>query len=295
MSQANPPPATPARLRPTAGRHVALRFAYDGARFAAYARDPAGGTVEDALLAALRTEGYVEDSFRTGSRTDARVSALENVCSARLERTTLRGLVPALQRSLPDGLWVTAAAQVPDAFNPRHAVRRRYGYVAVARGERLDPMVEACAAFVGRNDMRAFAKMEEGRDPLRNVFAFTVGREQNLDAARPAAWRFAVEGDGFLWNQVRRMVSAVLCVGRGEAQVADIRASLGTGVPHKSFRLAAADGLVLERVVHEGLEWDPVAGRLDPKRIPREVQQAHVRARLADHLQQLAPWPASVS
>lgn len=263
---------------------VALRIAYDGARFPAYARDPAGGTVEDHLLAALAQEGLVPGSFKTGSRTDARVSALENVCKAVVDRPHLRGLVPALQAHLPDGLWVTAAAQVEPDWNPRHATRRQYGYWAADRGEDLALMEPACRAFVGRHDVRAFARLEEGRDPRRTTFAFAVQRDGAL-------WRFTVEGDGFLWNQVRRMVSAVLAVGRAEAHARDIEASLADGRPHKAFRIAAAEGLVLERVVHPGLAWDPIAGRVDPKRVPREVQAARVRSAVAAHLQHLAPFP----
>jgi tRNA pseudouridine38-40 synthase len=265
---------------------VALRMAYDGRRFDAYARDPGAVTVEGCLLDALRKEGYVEESFKTGSRTDAGVSALENVCRATLERPHLRGLVPALQRNLPMGLWVTAAAQVAPGWNPRHARRRHYRYHAFPRNEELAAMREACAAFVGRNDMRAYAKLEEGRNPERNIFAFTV---EEADGA----WVFRVEGDGFLWNQVRRMVSAVLCVGRGEATVADIVAGLKTGKAHARFRLVAANGLVLERIEFDGLAWDPEAGRLGPHAISRAFQDAHAGMFLARHLRELAPWPSN--
>jgi len=263
---------------------VALRIAYDGRRFDSYARDPSFSTVEGHLIAALRHEGYVEGSFKTGSRTDAGVSALENVCRAIVEREHLRGLVPALQRHLPEGMWVTAAARVTPEWNPRHARRRHYRYHALPRDEDVAAMQQACAVFVGRHDMRAFAKMEEGRNPERNVFAFSV-------EASDGVWVFRVEGDGFLWNQVRRMVSAVLCVGRGDAGVADIESGLRTGKAHPRFRLVSANGLMLERIEFDALQWDPEAGRLGPHLVGRPVQDAQALGLLARHLQQLAPWP----
>jgi tRNA pseudouridine38-40 synthase len=269
-------------------RTVALRFAYDGRRFDAYARDPDASTVEGHLMAALRHEGYVEASFKAGSRTDAGVSALENVCRIQLARPHLRGLVPALQRHLPMGLWVTAAAQVAPDWNPRHARRRHYRYYAFPRNEDLAVMRRACSAFVGRHDMRAYARLEAGRNPERSVFAFSVD-------AKAGAWVFRVEGDGFLWNQVRRMVSAVLCVGRGEASVADVVAGLRTGKAHARFRLVSANGLVLERIEFDGLRWDPEAGRLGPHAISRAFQDAHAGMLLARHLRELAPWPADAS
>lgn len=264
-------------------RHVALRIAYDGSCFDAYARNPANRTVEGSLIGALRKEGYLEDSFRTGSRTDAGVSALENVCKATIDRGTMRGLVPALQRHCPEGLWVTAAAEVVERWNPRHARRRRYRYDAVSRGEDLGPMQEACKAFLGRNDMRAFARLEEGRNPQRTVFRFTV-------EAQAGGWSFVVEGDGFLWNQVRRMCGAVLAVGRGTCTRKDIEASLKSGTAHPRFKLAAPDGLLLERIEYDQLDWDAEAGRLGQQVWPRSWQAARARSHLMDHLAGLAPW-----
>ena len=264
-------------------RHVALRIAYDGSLFDAYARNPEIRTVEGCLIRALRKEGYVEESFRTGSRTDAGVSALENVCKATIDRGTMRGLVPALQRHCPDGLWVTAAAEVVERWNPRHARRRRYRYDAISRGEDLAAMRDACEAFVGRNDMRAFAKLEEGRNPERSVFLFTV-------EAQPGGWTFVVEGDGFLWNQVRRMCGAVLAVGRGTCTRKDIEASLESGKAHPKFKLAAPDGLLLESIQYDQLDWDPEAGRLGQQVWPRSWQAARARSRVMDHLAGLAPW-----
>ena len=269
---------------PLTVRHVALRIAYDGSRFDSYARQPGRRTVEGALLGALRKEGYVADPFRTGSRTDAGVSALENVCKAAVERETMRGLVPALQRNCPEGLWVTAAAEIVERWNPRHARRRRYRYDAVSRGEGLSAMEDACQAFVGRNDMRAFARLEEGRNPERTVFGFGV-------EAQAGGWSFAVEGDGFLWNQVRRMCGAVLAVGRGHATRADIEASLRSGKAHPKFKLASPEGLLLERIEYDQLDWDPEAGRLGQQVWPRAWQSARARAHLMDHLAGLAPWP----
>jgi hypothetical protein len=132
--------------------------------------------------------------------------------------------------------------------------------------------------------MRAFAKLEEGRKPERNVFAFDV-------AADGPVWSFRVTGDGFLWNQVRRMVGATLAVGRGEAAVGDIQASLASGTPHPRFRLAPAQGLTLERVEYDGLAWDPLLGRLGPQLLPQDILAARARLGVMEHLRKLAPWP----
>jgi tRNA pseudouridine38-40 synthase len=257
----------------------ALRFAYDGCAFDSYARQPGRYTVEGALLDALQAEGLVEGSLRTGSRTDAGVSALENVCRIRLERD-LKGLVPSLQKRLPPGLWATGAAVAPEGFDPRRAQWRQYRYIAPDRGEREDRLQEATKAFLGRHHMGAFARLEAGRDPMRVVDAFEAKR-------RAGHWELRVRGQSFLWGQVRRMVDAALAVGRGEAEAGDITASLASGRPHARFGVAPAEGLLLERV-HYGLRWSPEAGTASARHVRPVLVQAHARLRLARHLARIA-------
>jgi tRNA pseudouridine38-40 synthase len=264
---------------------AAVRIAYDGSRFDAYARDPGARTVEGEFLAAAANEGAVEGTFRTGSRTDAGVSALENVVSVALERPHLKGLVPALQAHLPVGLWATAATTVPDAWNPRHARSRSYAYHHVDQGEDPARFREAWSTFQGRHDMRAFARLEEGRNPVRDILV------TSLDGPHQGLWTLRVTGNGFLWNQVRRMVDAAAAVARGEATVDDIRAGLQGGSPHRAFGLAPAEGLLLERVDYGDLAWDDAAGRLGQDRIRRGLQGARVRSDLLRHLGALARLP----
>ncbi len=254
---------------------LALRIAYDGGFFDAYPRDPRVRNVEDCLIEALRPEGFVKGSFRTGSRTDKGVSALENVVRVHLERPHTDGLIPAVQSRLPPGLWLTGVAEVPKDWNPRHAKMRQYSYLARKRGESLPDMQIATAAFVGTHDMRAFAKIED-RNPERVIESFTVE-----DGPQ---WRFTIRSRGFLWNQVRRMVDAVLWVGRG-VDVALIHEALQTGMPDPRFGVAPAEGLLLERVEYD-LRWLD-AGRLPPPKIEAQQIQARVRATLADHLASL--------
>lgn len=265
--------------------HVALRIAYDGSRFGAYTRDPAvPHNVEGCLVQALRREGFVDGSLRTGSRTDKGVSARENILGATLQRPHVKGLVPAVGAYLPEGLWLTAATEVPADWNPRFVASRTYEYLSPGHGEDPDRMREACRAFVGRHDVRAFARLEEGRDPVREVLRCEV-EDVGGD------WRFTVQGRSFLWNQVRRTVDAVLRVGRGEVAVQDVRTALATGVRHARFDKAPAEGLVLAAVEH-GLVWDAAAGEVPRRSVDRTWQEARVRAGVVEHIRgDRAPSP----
>ena len=260
---------------------LALRFAYDGSAFESYARQPGRRTVEGALLEALGHEGLLAGSWRTGSRTDAGVSALENVARCALGRPHLKGLLPALQRHLPDGVWVTGAVSPPDGFDPRRAAWRQYAYLAVPDGEDVARMRTACDAFVGRHDVRAFARVEAGRSPQRTVLGFATEEADGL-------WRFTVRGESFLWNQVRRMVAAVLAVGRGEADEADIRGALRTGKPHRRFGLAPPEGLLLEQVHYDGLRWADEMGPMPEAGPQSALVEGHTRLAVAKHVRAIA-------
>ncbi len=256
---------------------VALRFAYDGSCFEAYARDPAlTSTVEGYIQDACRAEGSVEGTWRTGSRTDAGVSARMNVAKVTFDRT-LRGLVPALNSRLPPGVWVTGVAAVDPDWNPRFAAKRTYRYIAPYAGEDEAIIRRACKAFRGTHHMGAFARVEEGRDPHRTIKSFEVKRDD--------AWVFTVQGPSFLWNQVRRMVGAALAIARGDATMDDLEQGLETGQHHHTFRPAPAGGLMLWDIIYDpALDWVAEAGGLHPSQIMQTWQAARTRADLMDAL-----------
>lgn len=247
-----------------------MRVAYDGSGFRGLARQPGGDTIEDALIVALRHEGYVEGSLRCGSRTDAGVSALENVLKARIDRPHLKGLIPAVQRHLPEGIWLTGAAPIDAEWNVQHAISRTYHYLAPHAGEDPARLGAACGAFVGQHDFTAFARIED-RKAERPVTDVSVTLQDGF-------WRFEVTAPGFLWNQVRRMVDAALAVGQGRAEVQDIVTSLRSGEPHGAFAVAPPEGLALARVEYAPEPaWDASAGAVSPVRLAKARQRAAVQ------------------
>ncbi|MCA1819737.1 MAG: hypothetical protein LC620_06795 [Halobacteriales archaeon] len=186
-----------------------------------------------------------------------------------------------MQKLLPAGLWLTAAAVAP-SFDPRRAAWRQYRYVAPAGGEDLDAMRKAAQEFVGTHAMHAFARVEAGRNPERTVLECSVAPADRFFA-------FTVRGESFLWNQVRRMVSAILAVGRAEAKVEDIERAFAAGRPHPRFGVAPAEGLLLERVHYEGLLWDAQAGGIDVRRVMPDFVQATIALAVAQHVAGTSP------
>jgi tRNA pseudouridine38-40 synthase len=227
--------------------HVALRIAYDGQRFAGSQRQPDQRTVEGEVLRGLAKVGALESAeaggFQCSSRTDRGVSAAANVVAFDTAfRTDV--LLPALGASVED-VWPHALALVPAGWDARHARSRTYAYFLPDAALDAAKVHDALQVFVGQHDFRAFARVEEGVNPVRRVLRCEARREGGFVV-------LTVQGESFLWNQVRRMVAAARQVARGEATLEDLHAGLrGERV---DLGTAPAEGLVLMDVDH-GLDW----------------------------------------
>lgn len=224
-------------------------MAYDGARYFGFARQPGLPTVERELLKALKECGLchepAEARYQVAARTDRGVSAVCQVIALDvLKRPNLR----ALNARLPPDIAVLAAAEVPSSFDARrHATSRSYRYVCEApRGFNLAKARAAAKLVLGRHDFRNFCKHERGKPTIGELEQVKIGGRKivTFDFVAPA----------FLWQQVRRMVSALLSVGVGKLDLHDFKRMLEQrqGQLHSP---APPEGLVLMRVDYRGVDF----------------------------------------
>ena len=235
------------------------RCEYDGTDFAGFQLQPNARTVQGELEAALaRLNGGERVVVDGAGRTDAGVHAAGQVIAF-----TYAGSVPAerLQRAvnglLPRDVAIRDLRRATDGFHPRHAARyREYRYTVwngprspllerTALGVRapLDvaAMARAGSVLLGRHDFSSFGAVAEDRSPVRTVQAVRVrgaGRLVTID----------VRADAFLRGQVRRMVAALLEVGHGKMDEAELEAALAAQEPALNGAAAPAKGLCLRRV-----------------------------------------------
>jgi tRNA pseudouridine38-40 synthase len=101
-------------------------------------------------------------------------------------------------------------------------------------------MARAATAFVGRHDFSAFGGADP--QPVRTVHSVRVRRSGD-------AVTIDVRADAFLRGMVRRMVAALLAVGKGRIAEADVAEALRAGKPALAGAAAPARGLCLRRVV----------------------------------------------
>ena len=232
---------------------AAVRIAYDGGRFMGSQRQPGERTVEGEVLRCLRKLHAIDSAeaarFRVASRTDRGVSALGNV--ACFDTCFREGELLRALNGVAEDVHFLAYAPVPPEFSPRRAKGRWYRYLAPAEKVDLEQFRACAQLFVGKHDFQRFCK-PEGKSTLKNIASVEV---------MPLGDMMVVDlrAREFLRNMVRRMVAAMLAVGKGEATLDEVAAALdGKDV---SSGLAPPEGLTLMEVDH-GLEWRPAGDAL---------------------------------
>lgn len=242
-----------------------LLIEYDGTKFAGWQAQASGRTVQGVLLETLRAlTGERGLDLQGAGRTDAGVHALGQVASLRCRQSPDAGkLLRDLERELPADLAVLDLRAAARGFHARHdAEGRAYRYQIATRrsafgkrtswwvADKLDvgTMIQAAAAFVGRHDFRAFARRaREAESTIVEVEACEIADSGGCVLVRMVA-------SHFLWNQVRRMVGALVTVGRGDAKPSDVPHWLSGHAPAPLLAAPAA-GLFLEAVRYPGAAW----------------------------------------
>jgi tRNA pseudouridine38-40 synthase len=249
---------------------------YDGTEFAGFQVQPGIRTVQGELEAALaRLSGGIRQPVDGAGRTDAGVHATGQVIAFTYTgRLSAEALSEALNGMLPPDLAVREVRPVPARFHPRYAARYREYRYTVWNGPRsplrertalrvrnrldTDAMARAALAFEGRRDFSAFGGADP--QPIRTVQRVRVRRTGDVVT-------IDVRADAFLRGMVRRMVAALLAVGRGQVDERAIGAALGEPGPAFDGAAVPAKGLCLRKVVLGRPGWrDPMTNANDGER-----------------------------
>lgn len=242
---------------------VAVKVGYFGPRFHGSQVQPGVRTVHGELADALRDMGHEAPRILWAGRTDAGVSAAANVAVFETHLAP-RSLIPGLSFRMEDA-WAWAWAEVGAGFEPRHAARRRYRYL-LRTGLDEAALGAAMRLFEGTHDFTAFCKLEPDVDPRRTVTR-TAARREGPNVV------LDVEGESFLWNQVRRMVAAAERVADGRLDARDVQEALARGAP-ADFGTAAPEPLMLMDVEYAGTAFT------------RHDEPARATARLARRIEE---------
>ena len=246
-------------------RNVKLVIAYDGTDFHGWQTQPGVRTVQGEVEEVARRVVRHPLEVFGASRTDAGVHARGQVAHLHTARVLpAENLRRAIACRLPADVTLVHAAEVrPDFHASRDARAKLYRYVIhnarrspaeqLATRYRwhawhalaLDCMRAGAAALVGRHDYAGFANQGSPREStvrtLRHIGIYRRYDQVIVD----------VEGDGFLYNQVRIMVGTLVEVGRGHWPPQRVTEILDSKDRSLAGPTAPAHGLCLRWVRYE--------------------------------------------
>ncbi len=251
-------------------RYIKLVIAYDGTDFHGWQIQANKPTVQGELVSVLRRLTQEDVQLHGAGRTDAGVHALGQVGSFRTQSAlSAEEFQRALNALLPPTIRIVGAEETGPDFNARWSAKGKVYRYRIYRGKVVSPMLwryvlhypfpldeeamkEAAARFVGVHDFAAFAastgseENDRERNMVREIFAAELQRTEDGEEL----W-FTVHGRSFLRYMVRKMVGALLEVGRGRLTAGDIERLYELKDRSKSGPTVPAQGLWMVRVEHE--------------------------------------------
>lgn len=246
-------------------RNLMLVLAFDGADFHGWQRQPGLRTVQDTLEKALRRTVRHQVVLIGCSRTDAGVHAQGYVANLyTTSPATDRAIYRSVGARLPKDMTLLHLAEVPLTFHAtKSAVTKLYRYRIHNRSERpcehmaqrfvyhfwqpldIDRMRAAAEAWIGTHDFTSFASAGNDRQTnvrtIRRIDIYREGPEIRTD----------IEGEGFLYKQVRNMMGALVEIGRGHWDVSRAAQILAAKDRSKAGSTAPARGLCLQWVRYD--------------------------------------------
>lgn len=240
---------------------IRAKVAYDGTDFVGFQRQAAqrGRTVQGELEAALEKVCQSRVAVVGAGRTDAGVHATGQVIAFEVDwKHSLDALGRALNVTLPEDVAVRDLEPCEVGFHPRFSAKSRtYVYTAYVSEVRqpllrrfawqleqrpdVTVMNEAAQRLIGSHDFAAFGSSPSGRS-----------EETTVREVLRADWQamndrlyFTIEANAFLFRMVRRIVMALVRVGRGEYSPDEIENMLESGDAQRIKGLAPACGLCL--------------------------------------------------
>ncbi|MCQ2052832.1 MAG: tRNA pseudouridine(38-40) synthase TruA [archaeon] len=229
-------------------RRVAVKIAYLGEDYSGSQYQPDFKTVVGDVIADLKriSEGKAAKWFniKIAGRTDKGVNALNNVVVFNTTFDNDDTLLKALN-SVSRRIFYRMIATVDEKFNPRHASERVYKYTLPSEGVDFTKIKECTKLFIDEHDFIRFCK-NDGKSTIVKLSSIeTVFEDDKIIIMFRSQY--------FLRNMIRKIVAAILAVGKGERTINDIKEALN-GKPI-NFGLARADALTLVDVIYDYIRF----------------------------------------
>ena len=237
-----------------------IRVSYDGKNYSGFQIQPDSDSIQARLEYAIGSALKSDIKIIASGRTDAGVSAIEQVCHIDLDTDIdvckKSGHINSL---LPRDIRVLDISIADNDFHARYSAKRKtYEYYFYTGSEiplyenfatnigfniDIEKMKECCKCFLGEHDFSAFcASNTEVKDKTRSIFDINiVDISDNL-------YKLTITGNGFLYNMVRIIMGTLVDVGLGKINSNDISSIIESLDRSKAGKTISPKGLVLKNV-----------------------------------------------
>ena len=241
---------------------LALVIEYQGTRYHGFQYQTNANSVQEEIENSIARLTGKKTRISAAGRTDAGVHARNQVATFDTESDVeIAQMARGINYYLPEDIVVKKVVRVDGKFDPRREAKSRiykyyifnsnfhsplnrlYTHRVSGRLDR-ERMKEGAKLFLGTHDFSKFAgKVEKNKSTVRTIFRSTWDCENE-------ALVYEVEGNAFLPHQVRRMVGALVDLGRERLILKDIQDMLiGEGKARSNS--IPAKGLCLEKIIYE--------------------------------------------
>ncbi|CEF67933.1 tRNA pseudouridine(38/39) synthase [Strongyloides ratti] len=226
-------------------RKIALLFYYFGWKFdGLVVQETTENTVEQHIVTALKKTKLIDDvkeaDISRCGRTDKGVSAFQQVIAVTVRSSDENGkyvywkdgskpingksldkempFCTMLNRFLPSDIRIMAWSPVRKDFSARHnCLKRVYRYFLPCINLSISSMSKACQFLKGEHDFRNFCHIDKskalrGLTHVRKIYEAEILEPECIGIN---SYVLKISASGFLWHQIRCIVSLLLEIGRG--------------------------------------------------------------------------------
>ena len=246
-------------------RNIMMNIQYDGSRYKGWQKQNIKGntvvTIQDKIENVLSKVTGETIQVIGCSRTDSGVHAKNYVANFKIEgNMRIEELLPALRLYLPEDIIVKDLTVVGARFHARlNTVSKTYEYTIdnntyadvflrryayhIEEKLNVNAMIKGSKALIGTHDFQSYTtlKPKNGKSTIRTINSIDISEEDNIIKIR-------INGDGFLLNMVRIMVSTLIEVGRGNIPYTEVSSILESKSRAAAPGKAPGKGLCLLKI-----------------------------------------------
>ena len=238
-----------------------MKISYEGSGYCGFQKQPNKITIQSLLEDSLEKVLSVRTDIVASGRTDAGVSALEQVCHFDCEKELeTRRVVGYMNSLLPSDIRVLDIKVVDSNFHARFSAKKKtyeyYFYISkeiipvyekfstlVGYNVDVNLMKTACKNFLGTYDFSAFcASNTSAVDKVRTIY------DIDILTVNDNVYKLTITGNGFLYNMVRIIMGTLVDIGRGRIDIGNLPLIIERCDRKMAGKTIDAKGLYLKKV-----------------------------------------------